>query len=66
VARGAGGQKTIFQRLRSGLVPMYFLEKRAKIKSTLGFRETAVRVAGRRWAQNFSKALDYALKTAKR
>lgn len=66
VLRSRSGQETIFQRIRGkGLRPMYFLTKQAEIKPTLEFHITAVRVVNARWAKNFSKALDHAIKTAK-
>ena len=69
IGRSKSGQETIFQRIGRGknrvIRAMYFLEKRAEIKPAFQFAQTAQRVANERWAKNFAKALDFALRTAK-
>ncbi len=65
VGTGKNGQKTIFQRKRKQVIPMYFLERDAQIRERLQFRDTAQRVVNKRWMRNFNKALDHALRTAK-
>lgn len=69
IARSKSGQETIFQRIGRGrdrtIRPMYFLEKRAQIEPAFQFAQTAQRVANERWAKNFAKAIDFALRTAK-
>jgi hypothetical protein len=69
IVRSKSGQETIMQRVGRGrnrvLRPMYFLEKSAQIKPAFQFAQIAQRVANERWAKNFAKALDFALRTAK-
>jgi hypothetical protein len=66
VRRSKTGQETIFQRINKKQIrPMYFLEKQAQIQPAFRFYHTASRVVNERWAQNFEKAIEFAIRTAR-
>ena len=63
--RRPGGKGTIFLRDGDVLRPLYQLVPRVKIDPNLEFIETAERVVPEKWPENFVRAFDRAIRTAR-
>lgn len=64
--RRPGGRGTIFQRQRGGdVVPLYQLVPRVSLPPDLEFVETATKTVNREWDEQFARAFDSAIKTAR-
>lgn len=66
LVRRPGGRGTIFQRKRGGdVVPLYQLVPRVSLPPDLEFVETATKTVAREWDDQFARAFDFAIRTAR-